>query len=274
MANLRMGYIGKSFSMGILGIVGTLVACGGGGITSTVASSGTVSPYVLFASQYKSVTSPGNNLLAQSFEGGSVYAGSDGEVFKYLEPNWVNGNNIGGWSDQTLTDDQIRARQAFGVKWVQTAASTTNSSWAYVAVKAPGNGSVDISQSTKIVIQMGNGTSNQYDSNAKKVFRVIVDGGVQNSSSYLYDHSCKYDKTLDAAAISDSNQAGSNLYGLRTYEIDLADFTCTAGDMTNLKKSLKQVSVNIIGGIDAATDNTTGAYTFVQAGLIAFSKNN
>jgi hypothetical protein len=273
MANLRMGYIGKSFTLGALGIVGTLVACGGGGVTPTVASTATVSPYVLFASQYKAVANPGGGLLAQSFEGGSVYAGSDGTVFKYLEPNWQNGNNLGGWSDQTLTDDQIRARQAFGVKWTQATAATTPAAYAYIGVKAPGNGSVDISQSTKIVIQTGNGTGNQYDSNAKKVVPIKVEGGTQSTTDWSFQHSCKYNKTLDSAAINDSGQPGANNYGLRTYEINLADFTCTSGDLTSLKRDVKQVTVQLVGGIDPATDSTSGAYTFLQTGLIAFSKS-
>jgi hypothetical protein len=265
MAFQRMGYIGKSFTMGALGILGTLVACGGGGITSTIAQA-VASPYVLFASGYKSLSSAANDLKAQTFEGGYVYAGSGGN-FIYL------GSDQGGYSNGTWTDNDMMARQAFGISWKQNAATPTDASFAYQAIKAPKNLTVDASQSTKIVIQMGNGTSNQWDANAKKVFRVQLDGGIQNTSNWSYPQSCSYDKTLAPAAISDSGLGGSNNYGLRTYEIDLSAFTCSQGDLATLKKDIKQVTVKLVGGIDAATDATSGAYTMMQTGLIAFSKD-
>jgi hypothetical protein len=123
------------------------------------------------------------------------------------------------------------------------------------------------------VIQTGNGTGNQYDSNAKKVVQIKVEGGTQSTTDWSFQHSCKYNKTLDSAAINDSGQPGANNYGLRTYEINLADFTCTSGDLTSLKRDVKQVTVQLVGGIDPATDSTSGAYTFLQTGLIAFSKS-
>jgi len=261
----RMGYIGKSFTMGALGILGTLVACGGGGVTNTVAAS-VASPYVLFASGYKELSTASNDLKAQTFQGGYVYAGSGGG-FIYLD------SAQGGYSNGTWTNNDMMARQAFGISWKQNTATPTDASFAYQAIKAPKNLTVDASQSTKLVIQMGNGTTNQWDSNAKKVFRIQLDGGTQNTSDWSYPQSCKYDKTLDPAAISDSGLPGSNNYGLRTYEIDLSSFTCTQGDLTTLKKDIKQVTVKLVGGIDAATDSTSGAYTMMQTGLIAFSTN-
>ena len=256
----RMGYIGKSFTMGALGIIGTLVACGGSGVTSTIAQS-VASPYVLFASGYKELSTAANELKAQTFQGGYVYANSGG------------GFTYGQYSSGTWTNNDMMAKQAFGISWKQNTATPNDTSFAYQAIKAPKNLTVDVSQSTKLVIQMGNGTTNQWDSNAKKVFRIQLDGGTQNTSDWSYPQSCKYDKTLDPAAISDSGLGGSNPNGLRTYEIDLSSFTCSQGDLTNLKKDIKQVTVKLVGGIDPATDTTSGAYTMILTGLIAFSTN-
>lgn len=257
----KMGYIGKSFALGSLGILGSIIAaCGGGGITD-VGATASSSPFVLFASQYKEVPGAANELKAQTFEGGYVYANSGG-AFKW-----------GQYSDGTWSNANMMARQAFGIKWWQDGQSLNNTDFAYQAIKAPRNGSLNVFQSNKLVIQMGNGSMNQYDANSKKVFRVVIQGGEQNTSDYSYAYSCYFDKTLDPAAISDSGLAGAHPFGLRTYEIALADFTCpTANTLPALKVDVKEVVVKLIGGIDSATDGTTGAYTYLQTGLIAFSQ--
>lgn len=79
MANFRMGYIGKSFTLGILGIVGTLVACGGGGVTSTIASVATPpSPYILFASSFMGKAGATGEPYVVSGEGGDVFSFAGG----------------------------------------------------------------------------------------------------------------------------------------------------------------------------------------------------
>lgn len=257
----KYGYIGKSFVLGSVGIVASLIAaCGGGGITDVVAATSAPSSYVLFASGYKTLSSAAGDLKAQSLEGGFVYANSFGN-FK-----WGQYSN-GSWSDA-----EMQARGAFGLSFQQDGTTPDDTHGAYVAVKAPENGSVDISASGKMVIRTGNGTTLQYDSNAKKVFRIQVDGGEQNTTDWSFPYSCNYDLTLDPDAISDSGQPSSNPFGQATYEIQMSSFTCDRGSLTDLAKDLRQVTVKVLGGIDAATDNTSGAYTFIQAGMIAFTK--
>jgi hypothetical protein len=78
---------------------------------------------------------------------------------------------------------------------------------------------------------------------------------------------------LDPAAINDSGLAGSNNYGLRTYEISLSDFTCESGTLAEMQSDARQVTVKVVGGTDAAADaSTAGDYTMLQVGMVAFSK--
>jgi len=261
MANFRMGYIGKSFTMGVLGIVGTLVACGGGGVTSSMATA-TVSPYVLFASQYSMIGGASSEPFARSQEGGSVFSFFDSVTggFRYT---WGLGENA----------EWLKQRQAYGVQATSTSA-VTSANYFGLAVKAPANGSVNASNSDTLVVQMGNGSATDAFPNSHMKFTVTVSGGTQDNS-YNWSRSCSYDQTLDAdSRPGPSPTAATHPFGLRTYRIPLNSFTCSSGTMADLKADVKEIAVKVIGGKDAAASAVTSANnTLLQIGMIAFAAN-
>ena len=246
MANLRMGYIGKSFSMGVLGIIGTLVACGGGGITSTVAST-TASPYILFGSSFLGKAGATGEPYLVSGEGGDVYGFSGGGVAY----NWG------------LTDDAMRTqRQAAGNQFAH-AAAITDASYFGFSFKAPVNGTVNASQSGKLVISMGNGAA-ATNANSHNTFVIDIQGGTQNPTTSAWTNQCSVDQVLDNST--------NNAYGLKTYRIALSDFTCSAGTLAALKADIKQISVKVVGGKEPTKDATTSNNsTLVQVSYIGFA---
>ncbi|WP_194944618.1 hypothetical protein [Limnohabitans sp. 2KL-3] len=260
MANLRMGYIGKSFSMGVLGIVGTLVACGGGGITSTVANVVAPSEHVLFAMGYSVLPFDANDpdLKYSTKQGGKVHIGSGG------------GWSYGGFGIFQQTDNRFDIGQGaidfFGGGGVlfKHLAALTNDSYIYYKVTPRTTGSVDISATDNLLISLGNDKIGSA-ANTHKEVTVFLEGGT--ASGFNYSNSCK-------SRISLRDKDNNN--NITTYAVSLASFTCDSGSLTNLKSSLNQVVVKVLPGdnnlpSDAASGDSTE--TLITLGPIAFSKN-
>lgn len=246
MANLRMGYIGKSFSMGILGIVGTLVACGGGGITSTVANT-PVSPYILFGSSFLGKAGATGEPWMVSGEGGDVFTFAGGG----FDRNWG------------LDSDALRIeRQAVGQQFAHTGAITNTGYFGY-SFKAPANGTVNASQSGTLVISMGNGAA-ATNANSHNTFVIDIQGGTQDATTYAWTNQCSVDQVLDNST--------NNAYGMKTYRIALSSLICSAGTLAALKADIKQVSVKVVGGKEPTKDASTSANsTLMQVGYIGFA---
>jgi hypothetical protein len=259
MANFRMGYIGKSFTMGVLGIVGTLVACGGGGITSTVASVATPAEHVLFAMGLNAL--PYNNadpdLKYSTKQGGKVYIGSGGEwtyggfgIFAQTNNDFANGSG---------------AVDFFGGGGVlfKHSQALSSSSYIYYKVTPRSAGSVDISATDNLLISLGNDKIGS-SADTHKELTVFLEGGTL--SGYSYSNSCKATLTLR-----------SDTSNIVTYSVPLSSFSsCDAGTLAAVKTNLNQVVVKVLpGGGNGASDAATGASTetLIKLGAISFSKN-
>jgi hypothetical protein len=253
MANLRMGYIGKSFTLGILGIVGTLVACGGGGVTSTIASTtATPSEHVLFTMGFQPTTDAGvPELKWKTAQGGKVYVGTN---------TASNANNwtYGGWGTWNQTDIDVKGW--VGVQFHHPSALNSND-YMYYRITGRSSGSVDVSATDSLLITMGNEKIGS-QANTPTEVTVVVEGGTYTSSNYA--NSCKATQTLRATTLATN------------YLIPLSSFTCTSGTMASLKSGVAQVVIKVLpGGGNATADaSTADNYTLIQLGSVAFSKNS
>jgi hypothetical protein len=261
MANLRMGYIGKSFTLGILGIVGTLVACGGGGVTSTVASTAAPAEHVLFAMGLTALpyNSSDPDLKYSTKQGGKVYIGSGGGwsyggfgIFEQSTNNWGAGSGA------------IDFYGGGGVLFKHTAALGADS-YIYYKVTPRVTGSVDISGTDNLLISLGNDKIGSA-ANTHKEVTIFLEGGTL--SGYNYSNSCKARLTL---------RDGDNNTNITTYTVSLASFTsCDSGSLPAVKSALSQVVVKVLPGNGNATnDSASGASTetLILLGSIAFSKS-
>jgi hypothetical protein len=243
----RMGYIGKSFTMGALGILGTLVACGGGGVTGVVADT-VASPYVLMASSYTPHSASAGDLKWSTAQGGDVYMGSGGN-FAY-----------GGYGTFNQTD--IDYHQSVGIQFNHTAA-LGSTDYIYTKIQAPQNGSLDVSQSGNLMIQMGNGVDLSAQTNSPTVFTVELKGGAYNSTNFTYANSCTANVTLNTTATANN---------LRVYTVPLTSFSSCTGTLTALKSDLKAVVVSVLAANDTHASSTTNNYVLPKVGLVAFSQ--
>ena len=201
------------------------------------------SPYKLFASHYA------DNSGWKSWEGG--------EIGQFRGGKFGNVN-------YTLPADAVSQRQAFGYQF-PSSANVTAADYAGVFVKAPYDGALNISSSTKLVVQLGNGrdSAGTYGSTTSHMTFTLE---LKNDSS-----TCQYDLSLLADSRPMSTTAGINPYGMHTYEVDLANFTCagTTGTLDDLKTGVEQFSALVIGGKDADA-STIETQTLIQVGWIAF----
>lgn len=259
MAQYKLGYIGKSFAFGALGVLGTIIAaCGGGGTTASATS--TASPYVLFSSMYGLISGATSEPYAITAEGGNVYSFFNGN-FGY---QWGLGENA----------NYIKQRQAYGVQGGTSSAASTSSSNFGLAIRSPANSTsgIDISQSSSMVIQMGNGTATDAYANSPMVFTVLLNAGTQNSD-YSWPTTCSYDQTLTTGSRPGTGQAGwGTPYGLQSYTIPLSSFTCSSGTLSAAQSGLKEVVVKIVGGKDATASAIASNSALLQVGHIAFVK--
>ena len=243
----KLGYIGKSFAMGTLGLLGTLVACGGGGITSAGAN-GTSSPYIAFAMGYEPHPSPTGDQKWKTLQGGDVNMGSGGYAY-------------GGYGIFIQTD--IDYHQSVGIQFFHSAA-LANTDYIYMKIEAPNNGSVDASATTKMLIQMGNDKAGA-EANTANTFTVSIEGGDYDSTSFTYTHSCT--KNVD---VSGSNLTQNKLL---TYSLALSGFTCTQGNVVAAKGDLKAVTVKVLASENSASAaTTTGNYVLPKVATIAFTE--
>jgi hypothetical protein len=276
--HLTKGYIGKSFTLGLLGILGTLVACGGGGITSTIATTIASPSNFLFASTYQPRDASADNgwSLASTLEGGSVffefpphvgnlgdYGGNDGVGFDRTDADWATPL----WSSQS----EINLRQAITLPAYNSAVTTANDYFG-IKVNAPDNSSINVSASNYVVIQTGNSqpstkwwpTTDPLQSH--ETFTVVL----SNASGSI---SCAQDIDLTGTRTPSTSLFRS---ALRTYKVALTEgvgannFACTGGTLETLKSSVASVSVKVVGG--KAKTTAADIFTLMAVGFIGFSK--
>ena len=242
-------YIVKSFSMGFLGILGTLVACGGGGVTSSGAQSAAPAEQILFAMGYQPLSVQGDDTIKwKTAQGGKVSAGSGG--------SW----SYGDWGVWTQTD--IDTKGWVGVQYKHTAANTA-SSYIYYKVTGPKEGSIDVSATDSLIISMGNEKIGS-EANTPTEVTVFVEGGAYDTTNYTYANSCKAKQALRSTTLSS------------TYVIALSSLTCDSGTLVALKTGVKAVVIKVLPGSGNATTDTstTNNYTLIELGAIGFGKNN
>lgn len=256
MANFRTGYIGKSFTMGVLGIVGTLVACGGGGVTSTVASTATPSEHVLFAMGFSPTTydAADPDLKWSTGQGGKVWAGSGG--------GWTYGN-FGMWAQSTPDYANgvgaIDVHGGVGVNFLHNAALGAGG-YIYYKITPRSSGSVDVSATDKLLISIGNDKFGAA-ANTHQEVSVFLEGGTLSGGAY--------------SNICTATQALRSHANISTYTIPLSSFTCSSGSMTSLKSAVSQVVFKVLpGGGNTTSDAASGASTetLIKFSSIAFSK--
>ena len=153
---------------------------------------------------------------------------------------------------------QIRERQAYGIERGSSATLSAESSFG-ITFNAANDGTVNISQSSILVIQMGNGS---FSTNSFSVFTIELSDGT---------NWCRVNQDVSAAkSNSDAPPAGVHFYGLRTYELALSAFTaCSSGAVGDVQTALSSVSVKVIAGEQANSD-ALYTNTLIHLGWVAF----
>ena len=205
------------------------------------------SSQVLFASQYE-LTGNDAEPYAISEEDGDVYSFAGGDFYY----TWGLGED----------PNFMIQRQAYGLQFNHAGAIDGNSFFG-LAFKAPGNSSIDISESDTLVIQTGNGAATDAFANSHMVFTIELNGG---------DSTCSYDLTLaDGSRPGPDQQAWTSSFGIHTYRIPFDESHLNCADA--LKADLQEVVVKVVGGKDATASATENNQVLMQVGYIGFSND-
>lgn len=249
----------------------SLSACGGGGTTPSSASNGsggtgstggggttvTASPYIAFASSYLAYPTTGApNYGSTQADGSYLTSIQHGDVITGFGGNYTYG---GFSSDQHDMNFMRGYRLQVTDKGV---APTTASDYVYAAFLAPGSngtnvGTVDISQATTLVIEMGNTFRPAYTVNT---FTIDLNDAHGTTAA---TNDCAYDQVLN-----DGSATGLSQDGFFTYAIPLSSFTCTKGSVASLT-ALTTVAVKILGNKN--TGVAVGNYNILSVGSIGFT---
>ena len=257
-------------------LVLALAACGESGKVNTgsdddddtgdgTSVSGDSSSQILFASQYELIGDASAEPYAASQESGEIYAISDAEGSGFEYDDW--GLHLA--PDGGSAGDYMQQRQAYGRQFAHAAAVDSSNYFGFV-IKAPGNTSLNISESDTLVIQMGNGARTDDHPDSHMTFTIELNGGTQSDDSW--SNSCSLDQQLLANSRPGTGQASwGNPYGIHTYRIALSGFTCSEGNLSQLQSDLEEVVIKVVGGKDtAASASTIGNSTLLQFGFITF----
>jgi len=272
-----------------------LAACGGGGVEGVAgapASSGdggsggggggtTVTPtsYALYASNYVVYSSQTNGAYLHSVQGGDVYGFFAGNLnygcYSFGQPQIDStqfyalqaqaDSNGGGSTNSCAVNSSVVPSAAGDVAGVTIKAPGTNSTSA--ASVAP----LDISQATKLLIQMGNiytqgDVPNANGGNAK-VFTIILN----NDTSAAQDGSgqtarCAVDQTLATVG-----RGAAAPLGVLNYVIPLSSFTtCSKGSISTLQSTgVTSVTVQYSGDKNSIN---VGDLDVIAVGYVGFTK--
>ena len=221
----------------------------------------------IFATQYKKQT-----VAEANSTGAWVISREGGHLFSFNSNSFIK-------TYELETDDLINQRQAYGKQYAHNQPIASNSDYFGFALKAPKNGCVNISNMDSLVLQFGNGTDTigQYArSNSHLTFTVELNGGYQPGISYgdyNWTYKCSLDKTLSES--SRPQQSGAHEYGLRTYEMNLDDFNCSSGSLSELKTDLEEIVIKVEGGKDSIKDSSSSNNdTMLILGFVGFSGKN
>jgi hypothetical protein len=221
---------------------------GGGGATTTA------TPYGLFASTYIAYAAQTNGAYLHSIQGGDVITGGGG--------NYSFGGYSASQADMNRTGLYIIQAQA------GTTAPTAAGDYYYVAVKAPGDASFDISQATNLVIQVGNSfnASGSAAGGHATVFQIGINDTPMTGST---KNSCTYNLSLQ----TEGSGVALSALGVRTYVIPLSSFTtCSTGSMAAMQSTgITTVAATIVGSLN--TSVAAGEFNTIAVGNIGFTSS-
>lgn len=266
-----------------------VTACDGGGVIANNGGGGgptvNASPYTLFASNFAPYAGATQAPFLRSIQNGDVYTGFGGNI----------GYGCYSFNQADMDSHQFYALQGIGnASYIPSpescpvtgnTAPITVDDFAYVNILAPGSNAaanggtaptsiapVDISQSTAMLIQMGN-IFTQADvptavGGHATVFTVVLDNGTVPGQVNAGTAQCFRDVTLGTIG-----RGVAAPLGVLNYKLDLADaaWVCTTGSMATLQATgVTAVTVKYTGDKNAGL--LVGDYNLIAVGYIGFTK--
>ncbi len=269
----------------VFGAAMALAACGGGGVTTPKDDGGggpsvDATPYTLFASNYVAYATQTNGAFLHSVQGGDVYANFGGNInYGCFSFNQGSMNATQFYAIQAQANSNGGPPDGNNCQPNSNIPPTTAADFALVSIKAPGTNSptatstapLDISQSTAMLVQMGNIFTQSDVPAAVGGNATTYTVSLNNDTSFNQDGSaqtafCSADQEL--AVIGRSAEAP---LGVLNYVIPFDSFTCTVGTMDTMKSTgVTSVTVGFSG--DKNPDLQVNELDVIAVGYVGFTK--
>jgi len=270
----------------VIGASMALAACGGGGVTTPKDDGGgggpsvDATPYTLFASNYVAYATQTNGAFLHSVQDGDVYANFGGNInYGCFAFNQGAMNATQFYAIQAQANSNGGPPDGNNCQPNSNIPPTTAADFASVSIKAPGTNSpnavsvapLDISQSTTMLVQMGNIFTQSDAPAAVGGNATTFTVSLNNDTSFNQDGSaqtafCSVDQQL--AVIGRSADAP---LGVLNYVIPLSSFTCAVGTMDTMKSTgVTSVTVGFSG--DKNPDLQVNELDVIAVGYVGFTK--
>jgi hypothetical protein len=257
-----------------------LSGCEGGGVIASAGGGGggpsvNATPYTLFASNFTPYIGASGAPFLHSVQNGDVYTGFGGNFgygcysFNQADMDAHQFYALQGIGDATYSPGPPESCTVTGTILAPGSNAAANGGTAPTSI-AP----LDISQSTAMLVQMGNiftasDVPGATGGNAT-VFTVVLDNGTVPGQVNAGTAECFRDVTLGAIGRS----AAAPL-GVLNYNLDLVEgagkWVCTTGSLATLKSTgVTSVTVKFTG--DKNPNLVVGDYDLIAVGYIGFTK--
>jgi hypothetical protein len=280
--NCRRALLPASVAAMALGIG----ACSGGGVTPTEppddggGETVTATAYGLFASNYVAYQSQTNGAFLRSVQNGDVYAQFGGNIdygcFSFGQ-NLMDSNQF--YAIQAQANSNGGPPDGTNCQPESNVVPNSADDYALVSIKAPGTNSptatsvapFDISQSTAMLIQMGNiytagDVPGAVGGNAT-VFTVILN----NDTSFNQDGSGQTALCSTEVTLGTIGRSAAAPLGVLNYVIPFSSFNCSTGDMETMTTTgVTTVTVRYSG--DTNPNLLVNGLNVIAVGYVGFTK--
>jgi len=272
-------------SPAVIGAAMALAACGGGGVTSPPAdddggASVDATPYALFASNYIAYDSQTNGAFLYSVQGGDVYATFGGNInygcFSFSQ-DLMNATQF--YAIQAQANSNGGPPNGTNCQPSSNVPPTTAADFAKVTIKAPGTNSptatsvapLDISQSTTMLVQMGNIYTAGDVPGAVGGNATTFTVQLNNDTSFNQDGSAQTALCSVDQALAVIGRSAAAPLGVLNYVIPFSSFTCTIGSMdTMLSTGVTSVTVGFSG--DKNPNLLVNELDVIAVGYVGFTR--
>ena len=263
-----------------------VAACTGGGVTSSDPDDGgggetvTATAYGLYASNYVAYESQTNGAFLHSIQGGDLYAGFGGNInYGCFAFGQAEMDSTQFYAIQAQANSNGGPPNGTNCQPESNVLPNTAADYAQISIKAPGTNSptattvapFDISQSTTMLIQMGNIYTAGDVPGAVGGNATVFTVELNNDTSVAQDGSRRTALCSTEVELETIGRSAAAPLGVLNYAIPFSAFNCTTGTM-EIMTTTGVTSVTVRYSGDTNPGLQVNGLEVIAVGYVGFTK--